>query len=92
METLIDLLEDAAARYGGRAGARPAPDDGVDVALVIRRGRAAEPDRGVAPAGARASSRVTGCSRGRPSTPALPAAYFGAMYRGAGASSRSTRG
>ena len=81
METLLDLLEDAAERYrrssrrsgcAARTGRRR---------LELPRGPRRSADRGVAARalGLEPGDRVLTWS---PSTPELPAAYFGAMSRG----------
>jgi long-chain acyl-CoA synthetase len=78
METLLDLLEDSARRYGGRNALGLRRDDGTtfhwSYAEVLRRSRLAAwrlRALGLAP-----GDRVLTWS---PSTPALPAAYFGSM-------------
>jgi long-chain acyl-CoA synthetase len=79
MPTLLDLLETSAARYGEKPALGLRRDDGStfhwSYADVLRRSRlAAWRLRGL---GLRPGDRVLTWS---PSTPALPAAYFGAMY------------
>ena len=79
MDTLIDLLEEAAHRYGDRNALGLKRDDGTTYHWtyreLVRRSRlAAWRLRAV---GLEPGERVLTWS---PSTPALPAAYFGAMY------------
>jgi long-chain acyl-CoA synthetase len=81
METLIDLLEDAAARYADRPALGLRMDDGStwhwSYTDVARRSRIAA--WRLLALGLQPGDRVLTWS---PSTPALPAAYFGAMYAG----------
>src|SRR3954447_7655369 len=79
MQTLLDLLDAGAERYAGRNALGLRQDDGTtfhwSYAEVRRRSRLAAwrlPALGLRP-----RDRVLTWS---PSTPALPAAYFGAMY------------
>ncbi len=79
MGTLLDLLETSAARFGDKPALGLRRDDGTtshwSYAEVLRRSRiAAWRLRGL---GLEPGDRVLTWS---PSTPALPAAYFGAMY------------
>jgi long-chain acyl-CoA synthetase len=81
VETLVELLEGAAARYGERPALGLRGDDDSTVSWsyteVLRRSRiAAWRLRGL---GLQAGDRVLTWS---PSTPELPAAYFGAMRAG----------
>ena len=81
METIVDLLEDAAARFADRNALGLRMDDGTTwhwtYAELLRRSRiAAWRLRAI---GLQPGDRVLTWS---PSTPALPAAYFGAMYAG----------
>jgi long-chain acyl-CoA synthetase len=79
METLLDLLEDSARRYAGRNALGLRGDDGTTLhwsyAEVRRRSRIA--GWRLRALGLLPGDRVLTWS---PSTPALPAAYFGAMY------------
>jgi long-chain acyl-CoA synthetase len=79
METLIDLLESSAQRYGGKPALGLRRDDGTtyhwSYTELQRRARLAA--WRLRTAGLRPGDRVLTWS---PSTPALPAAYFGAMY------------
>ena len=81
METIIDLLEDAAARFAERHALGLRMDDGTTwhwtYAEVLRRSRIAA--WRLRALGLNPGDRVLTWS---PSTPALPAAYFGAMYAG----------
>ena len=81
METLIDLLEDAAARFADRNALGLRTDDGSTwhwtYAELVRRSRIAA--WRLRALGLQPGDRVLTWS---PSTPALPAAYFGAMYAG----------
>ena len=81
METLIDLLEDAAARYADKPALGLRTDDGStwhwSYAEVVRRSRIAA--WRLLALGLQPGDRVLTWSS---STPALPAAYFGAMYAG----------
>ena len=80
METLLDLLEGTAKRFGERNALGLRRDDGTQVPLVLPRGPAARrgsPRGGCGRSGLQPGDRVLTWS---PSTPALPAAYFGAMY------------
>jgi long-chain acyl-CoA synthetase len=81
METIIDLLEDAAARFADRNALGLRMDDGSTwhwtYAEVLRRSRIAA--WRLRALGLQPGDRVLTWS---PSTPALPAAYFGAMYAG----------
>ena len=79
MGTLLDLLETSAARYGEKPALGLRRDDGTtfhwSYAEVLRRSRIAAwrlRALGLAP-----GDRILTWS---PSTPSLPAAYFGAMY------------
>jgi long-chain acyl-CoA synthetase len=78
METLVDLLERAAARYGDRNALGLRRDDGTtfhwSYTELLRRSRLAA--WRLRAAGLSPGDRVLTWS---PSTPALPAAYFGAM-------------
>ena len=79
METIVDLLEDAAARFADRNALGLRMDDGTTwhwtYTELLRRSRiAAWRLRAI---GLQPGDRVLTWS---PSTPALPAAYFGAMY------------
>ena len=78
METLLDLLEDSAARYGDRNALGLRRDDGTTFHwsyLELRR-RARLAAWRLRALGLQPGDRVLTWS---PSTPALPAAYFGAM-------------
>ncbi|HEX5827430.1 MAG TPA: AMP-binding protein, partial [Candidatus Limnocylindrales bacterium] len=79
METLLDLLEGSAARYGDRNALGLRRDDGTtfhwSYAEMRRRARLAA--WRLRALGLQPGDRVLTWS---PSTPALPAAYFGAMY------------
>ena len=79
METIIDLLEDAAARFADRNALGLRMDDGTTwhwtYAELLRRSRIAA--WRLRTLGLQPGDRVLTWS---PSTPALPAAYFGAMY------------
>ncbi len=79
METLLDLLHDAVARYGERPALGLRRDDGTtyhwSYAELLRRSRIAA--WRLAALGLEPGDRVLTWS---PSTPALPAAYFGAMF------------
>jgi long-chain acyl-CoA synthetase len=79
METLIDLLEGSAQRYGGRNALGLRQDDGTtfhwSYAEVLRRSRIAA--WRLRALGLNPGDRVLTWS---PSTPTLPAAYFGSMY------------
>ena len=79
METLLDLLEGSAARYGDRNALGLRRDDGTTFHWtyreVMRRSRLAA--WRLRALGLQPGDRVLTWS---PSTPALPAAYFGAMY------------
>ncbi len=81
METIVDLLEDAAARFGPRPALGLRMDDGSTwhwtYTELVRRSRIAA--WRLRALGLNAGDRVLTWS---PSTPALPAAYFGAMYAG----------
>ena len=81
METIVDLLEDAAARFGPKQALGLRTDDGSTwhwtYAEVLRRSRIAA--WRLKALGLNPGDRVLTWS---PSTPALPAAYFGAMYAG----------
>ena len=81
METIVDLLEDAAARFADRNALGLRMDDGSTwhwtYAEVLRRSRIAA--WRLRALGLNPGDRVLTWS---PSTPALPAAYFGAMYAG----------
>ena len=81
METLIDLLEDAAARYADKPALGLRTDDGStwhwSYAEVVRRSRIAA--WRLLALGLQPGDRVLTWSS---STPALPAAYFGAMSAG----------
>src|SRR5262245_3977295 len=81
METLIDLLEDAAARFAEKPALGLRMDDGSTwhwtSAEVARRSRIAA--WRLRALGLQPGDRVLTWS---PSTPALPAAYFGCMYAG----------
>ena len=81
METIVDLLEDAAARFGPKQALGLRTDDGSTwhwtYAEVLRRSRIAA--WRLKALGLKPGDRVLTWS---PSTPALPAAYFGAMYAG----------
>src|SRR3954454_3022218 len=81
-DSLLDLIEDAAVRYKGREQMALRTDDGLELRwsakdisyhskLVAWRLR----ELGIKP-----GDRILTCS---PSTPALPAVYFGAMRAGA---------
>ncbi len=79
METLLDLLEESAARFGDRNALGLRRDDGTTFHWtqreLVRRSRlAAWRLRAI---GLHPGDRVLTWS---PSTPALPAAYFGSMY------------
>ena len=78
METLLDLLEESAGRYGDRNALGLRRDDGStfhwSYAEVLRRSRLAA--WRLRALGLEPGDRVLTWS---PSTPALPAAYFGAM-------------
>jgi long-chain acyl-CoA synthetase len=78
METLLDLLEESAGRYGDRNALGLRRDDGTtfhwSYAEVLRRGRLAA--WRLRALGLQPGDRILTWS---PSTPALPAAYFGAM-------------
>ena len=81
MDTIVDLLEDAAARYADRHALGLRMDDGTTwhwtyTDLLHRSRIAAWRLRAL---GLKPGDRVLTWS---PSTPALPAAYFGAMYAG----------
>src|SRR5450759_4717271 len=79
METLFDLLEASVARYGDRNALGLRRDDGTTFHWtyreLLRRSRIAA--WRLRALGLRPGDRVLTWS---PSTPALPAAYFGAMY------------
>ena len=79
METLLDLLEDSAARYGNRNALGLRLDDGTtfhwSYREVLRRSRLAA--WRLRALGLQPGDRVLTWST---STPALPAAYYGAMY------------
>jgi long-chain acyl-CoA synthetase len=79
MDTLVDLLEDCADRYGDRSALGLRRDDGTrfhwSYLEVRRRSRLAA--WRLRALGLQPGDRVLTWS---PSTPALPAAYFGAMY------------
>ncbi len=79
METLLDLLEGSAARFGDRDALGLRRDDGTtfhwSYREVLRRGRIA--GWRLRALGLQPGDRVLTWS---PSTPALPAAYYGAMY------------
>ena len=79
METLLDLLEGSAARYGDRNALGLRRDDGTSFHWsyreVLRRSRLAA--WRLRALGLQPGDRVLTWS---PSTPALPAAYYGAMY------------
>src|SRR4051794_39736608 len=79
MQTLLDLLDAGAERYAGRNALGLRQDDGTtfhwSYAEVRRRSRLAA--WRLRALGLRPRDRVLTWS---PSTPALPAAYFGAMY------------
>ena len=79
METLLDLLEGSAARYGDRNALGLRRDDGTtfhwSYREVLRRSRLAA--WRLRALGLQPGERVLTWS---PSTPALPAAYYGAMY------------
>ncbi len=79
MATLVDLLETAAARYAARPALGLRRDDGTterwSYAELLRRSRLAA--WRLRASGLKPGDRVLTWS---PSTPALPAAYFGAMY------------
>jgi len=79
METLLDLLEESAARYGDRNALGLRRDDGTtyhwSYREVARRARIAA--WRLRALGLHPGDRVLTWST---STPALPAAYFGAMY------------
>ncbi len=81
METIVDLLEDAAGRFGPKQALGLRTDDGSTwhwtYADVLRRSRIAA--WRLKALGLNPGDRVLTWS---PSTPALPAAYFGAMYAG----------
>ena len=81
METIVDLLEDAAARFADRNALGLRMDDGTtwhwSYAELLRRSRIAA--WRLRALGLQPGDRVLTWS---PSTPALPAAYFGAMYAG----------
>ena len=81
METLLDLLETCAARYAAKNALGLRRDDGTTFhwtyAEVMRRSRIAA--WRLRALGLQPGDRVLTWS---PSTPALPAAYFGAMYAG----------
>ncbi len=78
METLLDLLEDSARRYGDRNALGLRRDDGTtyhwSYAEVLRRSRIAA--WRLRALGLQPGERVLTWS---PSTPALPAAYYGSM-------------
>src|SRR3954451_21944689 len=79
METLLDLLEGSATRYGERNALGLRRDDGTSFHwsyLEVRR-RARLAAWRLRQLGLQPGDRVLTWS---PSTPALPAAYFGAMY------------
>jgi long-chain acyl-CoA synthetase len=79
METLLELLEASAGRYGDRNALGLRRDDGTtfhwSYAEVLRRSRLAA--WRLRALGLHPGDRVLTWS---PSTPALPAAYFGSMY------------
>lgn len=79
METLLDLLERSAARFGGQPALGLRRDDGTtdtwSYAEVVRRARIAA--WRLRALGLQPGDRILTWS---PSTPALPAAYYGAMY------------
>ena len=79
METLLDLLEDSAARYGNRNALGLRLDDGTtfhwSYREVLRRSRLAA--WRLRALGLQPGDRVLTWST---STPALPATYYGAMY------------
>ena len=81
MGTLVDLLETSAGRYADRNALGMRRDDGTTFhwtyAELLRRSRIAA--WRLRALGLRTGDRVLTWS---PSTPALPAAYFGAMYAG----------
>jgi acyl-CoA synthetase (AMP-forming)/AMP-acid ligase II len=87
METIVDLLEDAAGRFGPKQALGLRTDDGSTwhwtYAEVLRRSRIAA--WRLKALGLNPGDRVLTWS---PSTPALPAAYFGAMPRGSCSSAR----
>jgi len=78
METLLDLLDEAVARFGDRPALRVRRDDGATLAWTYR-----ELDRRsriaawrLTSLGLKPGDRILAWS---PSTPEVPAAYFGAM-------------
>ena len=79
MATLLDLLEASAARYGAKNALGLRRDDGTtwrwSYAELLRRSRIAA--WRLRALGLQPGDRILTWS---PSTPALPAAYFGAMY------------
>jgi long-chain acyl-CoA synthetase len=79
MQTLLDLLEESAARYGDRNALGLRRDDGTTFSWnqheLVRRSRIAA--WRLRALGLQPGDRVLTWS---PSTPALPAAYFGSMY------------
>src|SRR3954470_19619838 len=79
METLVDLLESCADRYGERNALGLRRDDGTTFhwSYVELRRRSRLAAWRLRQLGLEPGDRVLTWS---PSTPALPAAYFGAMY------------
>jgi long-chain acyl-CoA synthetase len=81
METLLDLLDEAVAHYGDRSALSLRHDDGTSETWSYRdldlRSRAAA--RRLRAAGLQPGDRLLTWS---PSTPALPAVYFGALRAG----------
>jgi long-chain acyl-CoA synthetase len=81
METLLDLLDEAVARYGDRPALSLRLDDGTSEAWsyrdLDRRSRAVA--RRLRATGLQPGDRLLTWS---PSTPALPAVYFGALRAG----------
>ncbi|HSH21757.1 MAG TPA: AMP-binding protein, partial [Candidatus Caenarcaniphilales bacterium] len=80
-DSLLDLLDDTAERYGGRRQLALRTDEGLELpwsAEELRR-RARLVAWRLRQLGLQAGDRLLTWS---PSTPALPAVYFGAMYAG----------
>ena len=81
METLLDIIDQGEARYGDRLGLRLRRDDGTTEHWTYRELNRAQPHRRLAPSGrgSRAGDRMLTWT---PSSPAVPALYFGAMRAG----------
>ena len=79
--SLLDLLDDAAQRYDGRRQLALRTDEGIELPWSARdlRHRARLAAWRMRALGLQPGDRLLTWS---PSTPALPAVYFGAMYAG----------